>query len=327
VRPARLERATSWFVAVDTLVDPAQLTNPGARFGAATWTQSWTQDFSPSTGVSPAQVAHLLTRICPLTRSRPVIWWLRSFFFAQSPPAAARSCAGFRWSTESTCLCGSCNATLTFGHATPPPAAGRPQSYPVGGERFVARWRRRYTMWPPRLPETTRHDSSAWERTCRKRVGSSGLMYLYLVHHGDAVAPEVDPARPLSTQGLEAANRLAAEAAARAAKPAVVWHSGKLRARQTAEAFWSACNPRAEFAAARDLSPDDPPSSLRDRLRGETRDILIAGHFPQLPRLLTLLLGGAADAPAAFPLHGVVALESLDEGETWVERWRLSPAS
>lgn len=152
-------------------------------------------------------------------------------------------------------------------------------------------------------------------------------MYLYLVHHGDAVAPEVDSGRPLSTQGLEAANRLAAEAAARAAKPAVVWHSGKLRARQTAEAFWSACNPRAEFAAARDLSPDDPPSSLRDRLRGETRDILIAGHFPHLPRLLTLLLGGAADAPAAFPLHGVVALESLDEGETWVERWRLGPAS
>ena len=153
------------------------------------------------------------------------------------------------------------------------------------------------------------------------------LMYLYLVHHGDAVAPEVDPGRPLSTQGLEAANRLAAEAAARAAKPAVVWHSGKLRARQTAKAFWSACNPRAEFAAARDLSPDDPPSSLRDRLRGETRDILIAGHFPHLPRLLTLLLGGAAAAPAAFPLHGVVALESLDEGETWVERWRLGPAS
>ena len=73
-------------------------------------------------------------------------------------------------------------------------------------------------------------------------------MYLYLVHHGDAVAPEVDPGRPLSTQGLEAANRLAAEAVARAAKPAVVWHSGKLRARQTAEAFWSACNPAGSAA-------------------------------------------------------------------------------
>jgi hypothetical protein len=28
VRPARLERATSWFVAVNSFVDPAQLTSP-----------------------------------------------------------------------------------------------------------------------------------------------------------------------------------------------------------------------------------------------------------------------------------------------------------
>jgi hypothetical protein len=31
VRPARLERATSWFVAVNTFVDPAQLTSQGGR--------------------------------------------------------------------------------------------------------------------------------------------------------------------------------------------------------------------------------------------------------------------------------------------------------
>jgi phosphohistidine phosphatase SixA len=55
-------------------------------------------------------------------------------------------------------------------------------------------------------------------------------------------------------------------------------------------------------------------------LRGETRDILIAGHFPHLPRLLSLLLAGA---PATLPLHGVVALESDDKGETWKEIWRI----
>ena len=103
----------------------------------------------------------------------------------------------------------------------------------------------------------------------------------------------------------------------------VVWHSGKLRAKQTAEAFWRSCNALAEFSATRDLQPDDPPSWIRDRLRGESRDILIAGHFHHLPRLLTLLIRGNEDAPVPFPLHGVVALETLDEGETWIERWRL----
>jgi phosphohistidine phosphatase len=122
--------------------------------------------------------------------------------------------------------------------------------------------------------------------------------------------------------GRTAVERLAAEAAARGVRPSVVWHSGKLRAKQTAEAFWRACNALAEFSATRDLQPDDPPSWIRERLRGETRDILLAGHYPHLPRLLAIL----ASETESFPQHGVVALETLDEGETWKELWRLEMA-
>jgi phosphohistidine phosphatase len=102
----------------------------------------------------------------------------------------------------------------------------------------------------------------------------------------------------------------------------VVWHSGKLRARQTAEAFWRACNALAPLTASRDLQPDDPPSWLRDRLVGEPRDILVAGHFPHLPRLLHLLLDGPIDGATEFPPHGIVALESDTEGQSWRELWR-----
>jgi len=116
-----------------------------------------------------------------------------------------------------------------------------------------------------------------------------------------------------------AVGRLAAQAAAKGASPSVVWHSGKLRAKQTAEGFWRECNALAELSATRDLQPDDPPEWIRDRLRGESRDVLIAGHFPHLPRLLSLL----SSASEAFPPHGVVALISEDEGETWKEVWRL----
>lgn len=147
-------------------------------------------------------------------------------------------------------------------------------------------------------------------------------MNLYLAHHGVAVGPDLDARRPLSAAGLAGVERLAAQAAARGAKPAVVWHSGKLRAKQTAEAFWSACNALAEFSATRDLQPDDPAQWMRDRLRGETRDILIAGHFTHLPRLLALLVLGG-EAGAEFPINGVVALSTEDAGETWKEVWRL----
>jgi len=147
---------------------------------------------------------------------------------------------------------------------------------------------------------------------------------LFLVHHGEAVGPEIDPRRPLSDEGRAAVEALAARAAEHGAKPAVVWHSGKLRAKQTAEAFWRACNALADFSATRDLQPDDPPHWIHDRLRGVTRDVLIAGHFPHLPRLLAALTNrdqGAAD----FPPHGIVALETKDGGVTWKEVWRIAP--
>lgn len=138
------------------------------------------------------------------------------------------------------------------------------------------------------------------------------------MHHGDAVGPAVDPQRPLSSVGRAATERLAGLAAERGARPDVVWHSGKLRARQTAELFWKACNPAAPITAERGLLPDDPPQWMRDRLIGETRNVLIASHMPYLPKLLAMLVG--SESP--FPLHGCVALEP--DGDRWKEVWRLS---
>jgi phosphohistidine phosphatase len=147
-------------------------------------------------------------------------------------------------------------------------------------------------------------------------------MHLYLVHHGVAVGPEEDPRRPLSNVGLANAARVAAKAAALGARPEAVWHSGKLRAKQTAQEFRRACNALAECSASKELQPDDPPQWIRDRLRGETRDVAIAGHFPHLPRLLALLTSGG-EAGADFPANGVVALVTDDEGATWREIWRI----
>jgi phosphohistidine phosphatase len=145
---------------------------------------------------------------------------------------------------------------------------------------------------------------------------------IYLVHHADAVGPEIDPQRPLSAAGLAHAQRLAADASRRGVKPIVVWHSGKLRARQTAEAMWRACNPIAEFSAIRGLQPTDPPAEILTRLDGEMREVMLVGHMPSLPRLLHVLTGGAGDEPPPpFPLHGFVALERT--GDSWIEKWRL----
>ncbi len=143
-------------------------------------------------------------------------------------------------------------------------------------------------------------------------------MFLYLVHHAEAVGPGVDPQRPLSERGLAHAAALAAAARARRVKPALIWHSGKLRSRQTAEAFLRACNPSATFRATRGLLPGDPAVWMENALALEDRDVLVVGHIPHLPSLAQAL--GAADP---LPLHGMLALERTGP-VSYTQRWVIS---
>src|SRR5262245_31860310 len=131
--------------------------------------------------------------------------------------------------------------------------------------------------------------------------------------------------RPLSDRGRAQVDFLARAAGSRGAKPDVIWHSGKLRARQTAEAYWRCCNPLASFSAVRGLQPTDPTGWILDAITGETRSIMLAGHFPHMPRLLGRLISGDPEAaPSSFPLNGIVVVDW--ENERWVEKWRLSPS-
>lgn len=144
------------------------------------------------------------------------------------------------------------------------------------------------------------------------------------MHHAEAVGPDVDPQRPLSSHGHAQARDLVERFAAERARlvgigawvPAAIWHSGKLRARQTAEVFLT-LNPFAEFKMIRGLRPDDPPEILLGTLSGETRDLILVGHMPYLPALRQRLT--QVDAP--FPLHGLVFIERGADG--WEERLAL----
>ena len=128
--------------------------------------------------------------------------------------------------------------------------------------------------------------------------------------------------RPLSEPGHAASAHLATAAAIRGVSPDLVWHSGKLRARQTAELFWRTCNPLATFSVARGLQPTDPPKQILEQLKRDDRSIVLVGHLPHLVRLLRVLCGQLPDsATTDFPVHGCVALER--KGETWKELWRL----
>jgi phosphohistidine phosphatase len=144
-------------------------------------------------------------------------------------------------------------------------------------------------------------------------------MKAILVHHADAVGPDVDPQRPLSERGRQQADTLAEALHERGIAPVAIWHSGKLRSRQTAEAFLRRCSPFADFRMVRGLRPDDPPMWMRADLVAEDRDVLLVGHMPQIAGLADTLVPGGG----AFPLHALVGFER--NGTAWTEFLRIEP--
>ena len=133
-------------------------------------------------------------------------------------------------------------------------------------------------------------------------------MNLFLVHHGDAVGPEIDPQRPLSAVGRANVDRLATLAAARGARPSVVWHSGKLRARQTAEA----AHMHFFLNVRTDVFFQTPPEEHTDAMVAEAierarayADVGADGLFA--PGLVDITLIGRLAKESSLPLNVMVS--------------------
>ena len=159
-----------------------------------------------------------------------------------------------------------------------------------------------YTTCPLPLRKTGRRCAFSLVRRrilIRPRTPRRRSLRLYLVHHGDAVGPDVDPRRPLSDRGRRAVELAAADAASRGCRPqssgtAESCARGRRRRRSGGRATRSRNSPRRATCS----------QTIRRRgfeidYEGKCGTYLLAGHFPHLPRLLMLLRG---DEPARTQL-------------------------
>jgi phosphohistidine phosphatase len=139
---------------------------------------------------------------------------------------------------------------------------------------------------------------------------------LYLVQHGQAKAEVEDPERPLTEQGVEDVAWVAHHAIEQhGVRPARVVHSGKMRARQTADIWGRLLGIEVERGDA--LAPNDDPTAWARRLDTETDDLMLVGHLPHLARLAALLVTGDTDRSViGFRQGGLAGLERTDAG--WV---------
>ena len=129
----------------------------------------------------------------------------------------------------------------------------------------------------------------------------------YLVRHGDAVAAVENAERPLSRIGRRTGSTRRAEmAGARKLKSQRIYHSGILRAKQTAEILAKASPAKLGGGTA---SPAYCPKMIRrlskPSLTPPRCSIMLVGHLPYLNRLAALLISGD-------PERAVVEFSSRD---------------
>ncbi|MDB9823047.1 phosphohistidine phosphatase SixA [Deltaproteobacteria bacterium] len=150
-------------------------------------------------------------------------------------------------------------------------------------------------------------------------------MNLYLMQHGRPVAIEEDPERPLSNQGNDEVKKVAEFLKKRGIRADKILHSGKMRARQTAEIIALRLTPGKEPLERNDISPMDDITSFADEIKECDNDLMVVGHLPYLARLTSLLLIDS-ESPflIAFQQGGVLCL-SRDNDLVWTIRWMLVP--
>ena len=128
------------------------------------------------------------------------------------------------------------------------------------------------------------------------------------------MAESENPERPLTDHGVDDVTRVARHTVETlGVRPTRVLHSGKTRARQTAEIWGGLVGIDAEAADA--LAPNDDPTIWAERVGSEPVDLMLVGHLPHLARLTGLLLTGTMErTPVRFQQGGLVALEETGDG-------------
>ncbi len=150
-------------------------------------------------------------------------------------------------------------------------------------------------------------------------------MKLYLVQHGHAVTKSENPDRPLSEQGREDVQRLACRLGDAAIDVPRIWHSGKLRAEETAALLARKIQAAGKPEAIKGILPNDPVTEFASDADVWDEDTMVVGHLPFMSRLLSLLLSSDMDARLVQFLPGSVVCMERVESDGWMINWMLRP--
>ena len=150
-------------------------------------------------------------------------------------------------------------------------------------------------------------------------------MKLYLAQHAKAASKEADPVRPLTAEGLRDMQKVTEFIKPLNLAVKSLWHSGKTRARQTAEILAKVITVENEMVVQDGLAPNDGVQAIKEIIVLARQDLMIVGHLPFMAKLASLLLTGSESSDiVAFRQGGIVCLNSEDDNQ-WHIDWMITP--
>jgi len=155
---------------------------------------------------------------------------------------------------------------------------------------------------------------------------------LYLVQHANALSKEESPQRPLSPPGEKDIWQVAEKLyQSEQVEIAQIWHSTKLRTKQTAQIIKETLELDVPLIEKDCLSPKDEVEPILKEIKGMQQSVMIVGHLPYLKYLAsTLINGNLTSEPVSFQQGGIVCLEQLESNSKesslkWKMRWIQNP--
>ena len=146
-------------------------------------------------------------------------------------------------------------------------------------------------------------------------------MAMYFVRHGIALAKETAPNRPLSADGREEIECVAAYLRKTGLTVRKVCHSGITRARETAQIFAEQIGD-GTICELSGMNPNDNAIEFAATLKED--GIMYVGHLPHMEKLISYLITGNENAGAVkFVNGGVVCIEK--DGTGYHIEWHLNP--
>jgi phosphohistidine phosphatase len=146
-------------------------------------------------------------------------------------------------------------------------------------------------------------------------------MAMYFVQHGLSLSKEINPDRPLSEEGRNEVKRISAHLQKMGIRVNKVFHSGKTRARETAQIFSDQIG-GGNVYELRGMSPNEDVTEFAETLKED--NTMYVGHLPHMEKLVSYLVTGDEKTGVVKFANGGVVCVGKSEAGVHIE-WYMIP--